>query len=126
MVDEQGKFREDNFNKALGSLGEDLDLGFDKKKKKKQTEGADLFKILKMIMQRQFDPVIIFSFSKKEVESYAIAMLKFDLTSEEEKENIQSVFENAMDCLSEEDKSLPQVFFLIKLKLNFLYINLNK
>ena len=38
------------------------------KKKKKPTEGSDLFKILKLIMEKKFDPVIIFSFSKKEVE----------------------------------------------------------
>jgi ATP-dependent RNA helicase DOB1 len=39
-----------------------------KKKKKKPTEGSDLFKILKLIMDKNFNPVIIFSFSKREVE----------------------------------------------------------
>jgi ATP-dependent RNA helicase DOB1 len=74
-------------------LGESVELvssALDKKKgkKKRPTEGADLYKILKMIIDKHFDPVIIFSFSKKEVEGYAMAMLKFDLTTEEEKAKI--------------------------------------
>ncbi len=51
--------------------------------------------------------MIIFSFSKREVEGYGMAMTKFDLTSEEEKEKISLIFNSAMDCLSEEDRSLP-------------------
>ena len=39
-----------------------------KKKKRKPTEGSDLFKILKLVIEKKFNPVIIFSFSKKEVE----------------------------------------------------------
>jgi ATP-dependent RNA helicase DOB1 len=85
----------------------DLTGGVANQKKKKPTEGADLFKILKMIMEKKFSPVIIFSFSKKEVEGYAMAMLKFDLTTEDEKDKIGTIFESAIDCLSEEDRNLP-------------------
>ena len=38
-----------------------------------------------MIMDRRYDPVIIFSFSKKDCEAYATAMAKIDFNSEEEK-----------------------------------------
>ena len=41
-------------------------------KKKTPTEGSDLLKILKIIIEKRFDPVIIFSFSKREVEGYRI------------------------------------------------------
>ncbi len=58
-------------------------------------------------MDKKFDPVIIFSFSKREVEGYGMAMTKFDLTTEEEKEKIKLIFNSAMDCLSDEDKQLP-------------------
>lgn len=58
-------------------------------------------------MDKKFDPVIIFSFSKREVEGYGMAMTKFDLTTEDEKEKIKLIFNSAMDCLSEEDKQLP-------------------
>lgn len=80
--------------KAVGKLedGGGNDFG----KKKKPTEGSDLFKLLKMIKERKLDPAIIFSFSKKEVEGYAMAMSKMDLTSPEEKEKIETVYKNAM------------------------------
>jgi ATP-dependent RNA helicase DOB1 len=42
-------------------------IGMDQKKKKKSNQGSDLFKIIKVIMEKQLDPVIIFSFSKKDV-----------------------------------------------------------
>lgn len=83
MVDEKGVFRDDNFNKAVSVLGDNVDLmKTDKKKRRKPTEGAELYKIVKMIVDKKFDPVIVFSFSKKEVEGYAIAMSKMDLTDD--------------------------------------------
>lgn len=54
-------------------------------------------------MKKHFDPVIIFSFSKKEVEAYAMAMVKLDLTTDDEKTSINNVFESAIECLSVED-----------------------
>jgi ATP-dependent RNA helicase DOB1 len=83
VVDEKGVFRDDNFNKAVSVLGDNVDLmKTDKKKRRKPTEGAELYKIVKMIVDKKFDPVIVFSFSKKEVEGYAIAMSKMDLTDD--------------------------------------------
>jgi len=109
-VDEKGEFREDNFAKALSSLADAADpFATDKRKKKKPTEGADLYKILKLIVDRSLDPVIIFSFSKKEVEAFATAMHKFDLTNDDEKDSINEIFTSAIGCLSEEDRKLPQI-----------------
>ena len=63
-----------------------------------------------MIMERMFQPVIVFSFSKKECEAYAMQMSKLDFNStQEEKKLVTEVFNNAIDCLSDEDKKLPQV-----------------
>jgi len=45
-----------------------------------------------MIEKKKYLPVIIFSFSKKEVEGYALAMNKFDLTTPEEKDKIENVY----------------------------------
>ena len=72
-------------------------------------EGSNCFKIVKMIMERNFAPVIIFSFSKKECEAYALQMAKLDFNTPEEKKLVDEVFENAMMVLSEEDRGLPQV-----------------
>merc|ERR1712112_254336 len=59
--------------------------------------------------ERNFAPVIIFSFSKKECEAYALQMAKLDFNTPEEKKLVDEVFSNAMMVLSEEDRSLPQV-----------------
>ena len=47
------------------------------------TGPSNCFKIVKMIMERNFQPVIIFSFSKKECEAYALQMSKLDFNSGE-------------------------------------------
>lgn len=53
--------------------------------------------------------VIIFSFSKKECEALALQMVSLDLNDEEEAKMVSAIFSNAIDCLSEEDRRLPQV-----------------
>ena len=55
-------------------------------------------------MDRDLDPCIVFSFSKKECETYALQMAKLDFNSEDEKAVVEQVFLNAMEALSEEDK----------------------
>lgn len=42
---------------------------------------TNIFKIVKMIMERNFAPVIIFSFSKKDCEVYAMQMAKLDFNT---------------------------------------------
>ena len=108
VVDEFGKFREDNFSEAIGKLagGEG---GGNRPKKSGQKDGSDCYNIVKMIMERNFAPVIVFSFSKKECEAYALQMAKLDFNTPEEKKLVGEVFQNAMMVLSEEDRALPQV-----------------
>ncbi|XP_009986542.1 PREDICTED: superkiller viralicidic activity 2-like 2, partial [Tauraco erythrolophus] len=110
VVDENGDFREDNFNTAMQVLRDAGDLAKgDQKGRKGGTKGpSNVFKIVKMIMERNFQPVIIFSFSKKDCEAYALQMTKLDFNTDEEKKMVEEVFNNAIDCLSDEDKKLPQ------------------
>lgn len=42
---------------------------------------TDIFKVVKMIMERNFAPVIVFSFSKKDCEVYAMQMTKLDFNT---------------------------------------------
>lgn len=76
---------------------------------------TNIFKMVKMIMERNFAPVIIFSFSKKDCEVYAMQMAKLDLNTLEEKKLVDEVFNNAIDVLNDEDKKLPQVTNLLPL-----------
>lgn len=115
ILDEKGNFKEDNFNAAMQVLKDSGDASKgDQKGRKGGIKGKDasqtnIFKIVKMIMERNFAPVIIFSFSKKDCEVYAMQMAKLDFNSNEEKKLVDEVFNNALDVLSEEDRNLPQV-----------------
>lgn len=110
-MDEHGTFREENFTTAMAVLQNagDASKGDQKGRKGGMKEGSNCFKIVKMIMERNFAPVIIFSFSKKECEAYALQMAKLDFNTPEEKKLVDEVFQNAMMVLSEEDRGLPQV-----------------
>jgi ATP-dependent RNA helicase DOB1 len=77
VVDEKGKFREDNFQKAVNAVTvsndrKGKDLNGKRKRGSESDEQSDIFKLVKMIMLRQFDPVIVFSFSKRECEGLAM------------------------------------------------------
>lgn len=121
VVDEKGKFREDNFQKAMSTLQAPPEAGDDKSKKKKGggknsgNKNSDLFKIVRLIMDRELDPCIVFSFSKKDCETYALQMARLDFNSEEEKDLVEQVFLNAMEALSEDDRQLPQVVTILPL-----------
>ncbi|XP_051540078.1 exosome RNA helicase MTR4 [Myxocyprinus asiaticus] len=122
VVDENGEFREDNFNTAMQVLRDSGDSAgssggkWDPKGRRGGTKGpSNVFKIVKMIMERNFQPVIIFSFSKKECEAYALQVSKLDFNTDEEKKLVEEVFNNAIDCLSDEDKKLPQVEHVLPL-----------
>uniref|UniRef100_A0A4W3K7U3 RNA helicase n=1 Tax=Callorhinchus milii TaxID=7868 RepID=A0A4W3K7U3_CALMI len=117
VVDENGDFREDNFNTAMQVLRDAGDQAKgDQRGRKGGTRGpSNVFKIVKMIMERNFQPVIIFSFSKKDCEAYALQMSKLDFNTDDEKKLVEEVFNNAIDCLSDEDKKLPQVEHVLPL-----------
>lgn len=55
---------------------------------------SNVFKIVKMIMERNFQPVIIFSFSKKECEAYALQVAKLDFNT-----GINVIIINNASCL---------------------------
>ncbi|EUC41776.1 hypothetical protein COCMIDRAFT_105310 [Bipolaris oryzae ATCC 44560] len=122
VVDEKGMFREENFQKAMSSIadkaGTDAKDFMAKRKgkgkdKKTNTGGnreqTDIYKIVKMIMVKSYNPVIVFSFSKRECENYALAMSSLAFNDESEKAMVTKVFNSAIEMLSEEDRQLPQI-----------------
>lgn len=122
IVDEKGVFREENFNKAMTSIadrqGDDpadpmakrKGKGKDKRLNKGGTKGpSDIYKIVKMIMMKNYNPVIVFSFSKNMCEAYALQMSNLSFNEESEKAMVDKVFSSALDMLSEDDKQLPQI-----------------
>ena len=119
VVDEKGNFKEDTFQKAMGSLQEQPQESGKKGKKTgtgaKTQVGSDLFRVVRLIMERELDPCIIFSFSKKDCEAYALQMARLDFNNEAEKELVGRVFENALESLSQDDRLLPQVLTILPL-----------
>ncbi|KAI9136384.1 rRNA-processing arch domain-containing protein [Paraphysoderma sedebokerense] len=126
VVDEKGAFREDNFQRAMAVLqdtGNDNESGqvvkADKKgtKRRKQQKGgqSDIYKIVKMIMFKNYHPVIVFCFSKRECEALALQMSKLDFNTDDEKDMVGRVFSNAIMSLSEDDRQLPQIEHILPL-----------
>ena len=137
IVDEKGKFRDDNFAKAMHKLGEGEieaklglhggDRGVGKSKAGREPAGgkrrsrgnvaADLVRIVDMVMSRNYDPVIVFSFSKRECEVYANSLMRknFDFNDSNAKQAITQIFRAAIENLSEDDRKLPQVEHMLPL-----------
>ena len=144
VVNEKGEFREDNFSKAMGTLqekmGEDpADPKSGKGRKGKSRKGgdkkgefvmpspfddmlintiqgpSDISKIVKMIMLKNYNPVIVFAFSKRECEALALTMSKFEFNSTDEQQLVSSIFTNAIENLSVDDRQLPQISNLLPL-----------
>ncbi|TEB25051.1 antiviral helicase [Coprinellus micaceus] len=125
VVNEKSEFREDNFAKAMGKIadgqGEDpADPKAGKGKKGKTKKGgqkgpSDIAKIIKMIMKKNYNPVIVFSFSKRECEGLALTLSKFEFTDAAEQELTTNIFNNAIENLSPEDRNLPQITNLLPL-----------
>lgn len=115
VVDETGHFKEENFNRAMACLQNTGDAAKGDTKGRKgglrpsNSGQTNIFKMVKMIMERNFAPVIIFSFSKKDCEVYAMQLAKLDLNTLDEKKLVDEVFNNAIDVLNDDDKKLPQV-----------------
>ncbi|CAG9767648.1 unnamed protein product [Ceutorhynchus assimilis] len=128
VVDDKGAFHEDNFSTAMATLQNANPRVKDKKRGRqggniKDPSQSGIFKVVKMIMERGFAPVIVFSFSKKDCELYAMQLTKMDFNTPAEKRCVQLVFDNAMDVLSDEDKKLPQVQNMLPLLLRGIGIH---
>ncbi|KAH9386550.1 ATP-dependent RNA helicase DOB1 [Nematocida major] len=79
----------------------------------RRREQIDVVDILQILKQTNNLPTIIFSFRRKECEQYAkTAEGEFDFASEEEKNMIDTIFNNALNTLREEDRKLPQILGL--------------
>jgi ATP-dependent RNA helicase DOB1 len=100
---------------AIADSGNSKKRGRQQRGKRSAGPEAGLYKIVKLIMDRNLNPVIVFSFSKKACEKFALALNSEDYTDDVEKDLISQVYINAIDSLSEDDQKLPQVEALLPL-----------
>jgi ATP-dependent RNA helicase DOB1 len=68
-----------------------------------------------MIMAKNYNPVIVFSFNKRECEALALQISKFEFNETEEKETVKNVFNNAIGGLAESDRKLDQIANILPL-----------
>lgn len=68
-----------------------------------------------MIMLKNYNPVIVFAFSKRECEALALMMNKFEFNTTDEQDLVTNIFNNAIENLSPDDRQLPQISNLIPL-----------
>ncbi|ETN46248.1 uncharacterized protein HMPREF1541_00432 [Cyphellophora europaea CBS 101466] len=129
IVDEKGVFREENFQKCMSAIaekeGDDPANAMAKRKgrgkdKRFNKGGAnkgpsDIYKIVRMIITKNYNPVIVFSFSKRDCEAYALQMAAMVFNDDSEKAMVRKVFDSALETLSPEDKDLPQIQHLLPL-----------
>ncbi|CDK28150.1 unnamed protein product [Kuraishia capsulata CBS 1993] len=126
VVDEKGTFREENFQKAMASISNKMgdDSGAVEKGKGKKGQSykggqkggnSDIYKIVKMIWMKKYNPVIVFSFSKRDCESLALKMSKLDFNTDEERSALETIFNNAIELLNESDRALPQIKHILPL-----------
>ncbi|CAH8497985.1 unnamed protein product [Dicrocoelium dendriticum] len=107
LVLDEGKYLEDNFTRGMRSFGSG---NMDKRRVASNKRSEDnVVQIVRLLKHRSLEPIIVFSFSKKECEIYALQLAKFDFTTDAEKKVVDEVFRNAIDGLSAEDRALPQV-----------------
>jgi ATP-dependent RNA helicase DOB1 len=130
VVEGGGAFREDNFSRAVAALS-DADAAAAAAKGARRRGGgggqsggpkdasvgadakSDISRLVKMIVDRRFDPAIVFSFSKVECEALAGEMGGLELNDASERGGVGAVFAGAVEVLSEADRRLPQVTALL-------------
>lgn len=76
---------------------------------------SNVTKLVQMVMERNYEPIIVFSFNRRECEQYAVGMHKLDFNDEQEKTMVEAVFNNAIEVLSPEERKLPQIVNTIPL-----------
>lgn len=114
VVDERGDFREESFMRAMAAVA-DKPAGKSGGKGRGKKGNDEIMNIISTMMKRNLNPILVFSFSKRDCEKHALTLSKLDFNDDEEKALIDTVFTNAMDALSEEDRKLPQVELVLPL-----------
>lgn len=116
LIVDEGKFRDDNFKKAMLAVGgadkpkdddEGRSSGIKTNRNRSKRDKKPIMQIVKLVMDHQMYPLIVFAFSKAECERSALAMSQHNFNNDEESALVAEVFNNAMESLSEEDRKLP-------------------
>lgn len=141
ILDERGQFKSGNFRKAVNEMkvggnssknsnGKNMHKGVVDGGGQNTMRGSDMFKVIKLIMSRGLQPVIVFSFSKRDCEMYSVAMMmhanqpdSMAFADSKEQKLIRAVFDSAIDTLCDSDRKLPQITRILPLLLRGIGIH---
>ncbi|VDP84534.1 unnamed protein product [Echinostoma caproni] len=118
VVNQKREFLEPNFQTAMSALYKAAGNAASDTQMRGRRGGSIrskpyCAKLVKLVMDQNLEPLIVFSFSKVDCEFYATQMNKMDFNTDKEKAAVDLIFKNAIDSLSAEDKRLPQVQILL-------------
>ena len=68
-----------------------------------------------MIMLKNYNPVIVFAFSKRDCESHALSLSKLEFNSADEQATVEKIFSSAVASLAPDDRALPQIANIVPL-----------
>ncbi|KAK2952337.1 putative ATP-dependent RNA helicase DOB1 [Blattamonas nauphoetae] len=112
VVDEHGVFRENSFSQAMQTMKtSNAQQGSGTTRKMNTSEKEDIYKIIKLVMSLNFNPCIVFCFSKKEVENIATTLGKKGIIADNEDrmKAVNSIFDRAISTIPEADRNIPQI-----------------
>jgi ATP-dependent RNA helicase DOB1 len=116
VVDAESKFNQEKFETAMSSL-KPIEAptrdGQDNKRRRylddKEASASNLEKVIKAAKGKNFVPIIVFSFSKKECEVHAGRIKQEQFNDEEDQAKVEIIFNQAIEVLNDDDRGLPQV-----------------
>lgn len=127
LCDEFGNFKSDSFHALMRTFGDNNgdEKGQGGEGARQNGRGAkpkgsvggeqDLFRLVKTVKDMNDLPIIVFSFSRRQCEESALKISKLDFTDDDEKEQIEDVYRQALMCLSEEDRTLGAIEHMLPL-----------
>uniref|UniRef100_A0A0K0D1P2 Helicase ATP-binding domain-containing protein n=1 Tax=Angiostrongylus cantonensis TaxID=6313 RepID=A0A0K0D1P2_ANGCA len=112
----EGQFLEDKFTEAMSALealGDKAEGGIQRDLK----ADSDVVMIIRTIKERSMLPCIIFSFSRRECEAYALSLMHMYFNDDEEKKLVRETYNSAVSFLNDDDKKIPQIRQILPLLL---------
>lgn len=112
IVDERGHFLDAGYQAAMGAL-EGSDMARAAAARVGSRSSPELIRLLKLLVQRDLTPAIVFSFSRKECEGAAVSAKGLDPLPPDQVQAVRDVFHAAIATLSSDDQQIRQVGMLL-------------
>ncbi|KAG0417146.1 ATP-dependent RNA helicase mtr4, partial [Dictyocoela roeselum] len=83
--------------------------GLQKEISRRRVNEEDIKNVLDAMVSKDCLPIIIFSFARRDCEKFALALNNEDFSNEDERDMIETIFNNALSSLRKEDRNIPLI-----------------